>query len=93
MDISDIKIRLVKKDDLKLKAVASMIVDEGLAVHDIKIIEGTNGNFIAMPSRKVSSGEFKDIVHPIKSEVREHICSLILEAYAKELQKPIEETD
>ena len=86
MKITDIRIRLVNKDEVKLKAVASLTVDESLVVHDIKIIEGKDGLFISMPNRKTPDGEYKDIVHPIKSEVREDLKNLILKAYQEALQ-------
>ncbi len=84
MNISDIRIRLVTKDDSKLKAIASFTIDEAFVVHDVKIIEGTNGNFIAMPSKQAPSGEYKDIVHPRNTETREQISAAILAAYEKE---------
>ncbi|MDR2090421.1 MAG: septation regulator SpoVG [Clostridiales bacterium] len=90
MNITDIRIRIVKKGDVKLKGVASVIIDDSLAVHDIKIIDGNNGNFIAMPSRKGPSGEYKDIVHPIKTDVRERLCALVLDAYEKALKEDAE---
>ena len=85
MKISDIRIRLVKKDDSKLKAVASITIDECFVVHDIKIIEGTEGIFISMPSRKTPDGEYKDIVHPINTPTREMIRDAILVEYEKVL--------
>ena len=84
MNISDIRIRLVTKDDSKLKAIASFTIDDAFVVHDVKIIEGTNGNFIAMPSKQAPSGEYKDIVHPRNTETREQISAAILAAYEKE---------
>lgn len=81
--ISDIRIRLVKKDDSKLKAVASITIDECFVVHDIKVVQGTDNLFISMPSRKTPDGEFKDIVHPINTATREKISSAILAAYEK----------
>ncbi len=93
MNISDIRIRIVKKDENKLKAVASLTIDECFAVHDIKIIEGNQGLFIAMPSRKTPDGTFKDIVHPLNTETREKIRDLILAEYEKALKEaPAEET-
>ncbi len=83
MKISDIRIRLVKKDDGKLKAVASITIDECFVVHDIKVIEGSEGPFISMPSRKGPDGEYRDIVHPINTETREMIRDAVLEAYQK----------
>lgn len=88
MNITDIRIRLVTKDDSKLKAVASFTIDNAFVVHDVKIIEGTNGLFIAMPSKQVPSGEYKDIVHPLNTETREQISSSILAAYEKEKETP-----
>ena len=84
MEISDIRIKLVTKDDSKLKAVASFTIDESFVVHDVKIIEGANGNFVAMPSKQAPSGEYRDIVHPRNTETREQISSAILAAYEKE---------
>ena len=83
MNISDVRIRLVKKDDTKLKAVASITIDECFVVHDIKVVQGTESLFISMPSRKTPDGEFKDIVHPINTATREQIASAILNAYEK----------
>ncbi len=91
MKISDIRIRIVKKDDNKLKAVASLTIDECFAVHDIKIIEGNQGLFIAMPSRKTPDGTFKDIVHPLNTETREEIRDLILAEYEKALKEAPQE--
>lgn len=84
MNITDIRIRLVNKDDSKLKAVASFTIDDAFIVHDVKIIEGTNGYFISMPSKKAPNGEFKDIVHPKHNEAREQITSAVLDAFKKE---------
>lgn len=83
MVITDIRIRLVTKADSKLKAVASFTIDDAFVVHDIKIIDGNNGCFIAMPSRQTPDGEYKDIVHPLNTETREMISSLILAEYEK----------
>ncbi len=87
MKISDIRVRLVQKEDSKLKAVASMTIDDCFVVHDIKVIEGSEGYFIAMPSRKTNEGEYKDIVHPINTETRETIIKLILDAFEAEKAK------
>lgn len=87
MKISDVRVRLVQKNDSKLKAVASFTIDDSFVVHDIKIIEGSENYFIAMPSRKTSEGEYKDIVHPINSETRETIINLILDVFNKEKEK------
>ncbi len=88
MKISDVRVRIVKKDDSKLKAVASVTFDDCFVVHDIKVIEGTEGYFIAMPSRKTADGEYKDIAHPIKPETREELIKIILSAFEQEKAKP-----
>lgn len=79
MKVSDIRIRLV--DDAKLKAVASITIDECFVVHDIKVIDGEKGLFISMPSKKTPDGKHKDIVHPIKTETRRELEEQIIEAY------------
>lgn len=81
MKITDVRVRLVTKDDAKLKAVASITIDECFVVHDIKVINGKDGLFISMPSRKTPEGEYKDIVHPINTETREMIKNAIMKAY------------
>lgn len=87
MKITDIRIRIVKKDDNKLKAVASLTIDDCFAVHDIKVIEGNQGLFVAMPSRKTPEGNFKDIVHPLDTGTREEITKLVLAEYDKVLSE------
>lgn len=87
MKITDVRIRLVKKEDSKLKAVASITIDDCFVVHDIKVIDGNDGPFIAMPSRKTNDGEFKDVAHPLNLETRETIKSTILKAFEAELEK------
>lgn len=84
MQITDVRIRKIEKED-KMKAVVSITIDEEFVIHDIKIIEGEKGMFIAMPSRKTAEGEYKDIAHPIKSSTRELIQNLILQKYNEEL--------
>ena len=91
MKITDVRVRIVKKDDSKLKAVASVTFDECFVVHDIKVIEGNEGYFIAMPSRKANDGEYRDIAHPIKPETREELIKVILAAFETERQKPQED--
>lgn len=80
MQITDVRVRKVTKEG-KMKAIVSITIDNEFVVHDIKVIEGEKGLFIAMPSRKASDGEYRDIAHPINSETREKIQSLILKAY------------
>ncbi len=87
MKISDVRIRLVNKEDNKLKAVASITIDDCFVVHDIKVIESPDGAFIAMPSRKTNDGEYKDIAHPLNTETRENLKQAILTAYYDELKK------
>ena len=83
MQITDIRIRKTERDG-KLRAVASITIDEEFVVHDIKVIDGDKGMFIAMPSRKTTDGEYKDIAHPIKSSTREEMQRLILDKYNSE---------
>ncbi|MEG2561175.1 MAG: septation regulator SpoVG [Clostridia bacterium] len=83
MKISDIKIRYIQKDG-RLKGVASFIIDDCFVVHDIKIIDGAEGNFIAMPSRKTPDGEYKDIAHPLNSETRTMLSEAILSEFEKQ---------
>ena len=86
MEITDVQIRLVTKatETGKLKAVASIVIDDAFAIHDIKIIDGNDGVFVAMPSRKTPDGTFRDIAHPINTDTRTVVCDKILEAYKKE---------
>ena len=90
MQITDVRVRKVAKEG-KLKAVVSITMDEEFVVHDIKDIEGEKGLFIAMPSKKAVDGEYRDIAHPINSETREKIQSIILENYEKVLEEAPEE--
>ena len=85
MKISDVRVRIVQKQDSKLKAVASITIDDCFVIHDIKIIEGNEGHFIAMPSRKAADGEYKDIAHPINTETRQEVIDAVLEAYKNQL--------
>ena len=80
MQITDVRVRKVTKEG-KMRAVVSITIDDVFVVHDIKVIEGEKGLFIAMPSRKASDGEYRDIEHPINSETRDKIQSLILDKY------------
>ncbi|HWQ71652.1 MAG TPA: septation regulator SpoVG [Desulfitobacteriaceae bacterium] len=80
MDITDVRIRKVNVEG-KMKAVVSVTIDNAFVVHDVKVVEGTNGLFVAMPSRKTPEGEFRDIAHPISSVAREIIQTAVLKAY------------
>lgn len=82
MNITDIRVRRIDKEG-KMRAIVSITIDDEFVVHDIKVIEGDKGLFIAMPSRMATDGEYRDIAHPINSTTREKIQSLILDAYAK----------
>ena len=89
MEITDVRIRKIS-DDGKMKAVASVTFDDEFVVHDIKVIDGQNGLFVAMPSRKMGEGDFRDIAHPLVSEMRNRIKDAIFAAYDKLL---VEEGD
>ena len=86
MQITDVRVRKVAKEG-KLKAVVSITMDEEFVVHDIKVIEGEKGLFIAMPSKKAADGEYRDIAHPINSGTRERIQTMILEKYEEALKE------
>lgn len=90
MKITDVRVRKVAKEG-KMKAVVSITLDDIFVVHDIKVIEGDKGLFIAMPSRKSGDGEYRDIAHPINSETREWVQEVILQEYEKALQEMVEE--
>ena len=90
MNITDVRVRKVAKEG-KMKAVVSITIDEEFVVHDIKVIEGEKGLFIAMPSRRAGDGEYRDIAHPINSQTREMIQNIILERYEAVLEE--DETD
>lgn len=82
MQITDVRVRKIAKEG-KMKAVVSITLDEEFVVHDIKVIEGDKGLFIAMPSRRAGDGEYRDIAHPINSETRGRLQQIILEQYDK----------
>lgn len=91
MQITDIRIRRISKEG-KMKAVVSITFDNAFVVHDIKIIEGEKGLFIAMPSRKAADGEYRDIAHPINSETRDTVQSMVLRRY-EELMEEVEDEE
>ena len=90
MNITDVRVRKVAKEG-KMKAVVSITIDEEFVVHDIKVIEGEKGLFIAMPSRKTTDGEYRDIAHPINSATRDRIQNIILEKYEEVMAAESEE--
>lgn len=83
MKITSINVRKIEKEGSRLKGIASILIEDSFAVHDIRIIEGDERLFIAMPSRKTSTGSYKDIAHPVNQETREYIESEILKKYNK----------
>ena len=89
MNITDVRVRKVAKEG-KMKAVVSVTIDDEFVVHDIKVIEGEKGLFIAMPSRKASDGEYRDIAHPINSATREQIQTIILDKYQEVMAEEAE---
>ena len=86
MQITDVRVRKVVAKEGKLKAVVSITIDDEFVVHDIKVIEGEKGLFIAMPSRKATDGEYRDIAHPINSSTRDRIQSIILGKYLEVME-------
>ena len=86
MEITDVRVRKVALDG-KMRAIVSITLDNEFVVHDIKVIEGEKGVFVAMPSRKSATGEYRDIAHPINSETRDYVQKIILEKYEEALQE------
>ena len=86
MNITDVRVRKVDKEG-KMKAVVSVTIDDEFVVHDIKVIEGENGLFIAMPSRRSADGQYRDIAHPINSVTRASMQELILERYQRAIEE------
>lgn len=87
MQITDVRVRKITKEG-KMRAIVSITIDDEFVIHDIKVIEGEKGLFIAMPSKKAVGGEYRDIAHPINSGTRESIQKIILESYEKALLEP-----
>jgi stage V sporulation protein G len=84
--VTDVRIRKITKEE-KMKAIVSVTINEQYVIHDIRIIEGLDGLFVAMPSKRIPGGGFKDIAHPISSEFRSHLQQAVLDAYAAELEE------
>jgi len=84
LKITSVTVRKIEKENSRMKGIASVLIDDSFAVHDIRIIEGDNGLFIAMPSRKTPTGGYRDIAHPINPEVRKMFEEAILDEYNKE---------
>lgn len=87
MQITDVRVRKITKEG-KMRAIVSITLDDEFVIHDIKVIEGDKGLFIAMPSKKATDGEYRDIAHPINSATRDRIQSIILDRYQKALTEP-----
>jgi len=87
MEITDVRVRKITKEG-KMRAVVSITLESEFVVHDIKVIEGEKGLFIAMPSKKSADGEYRDIAHPINSSTRDKLQKVILEAYEKAKDDP-----
>lgn len=85
MEVTDVKVRIVHSSS-KIKAIATITIDDCFAVHDIKVVEGASGLFIGMPARRGEDGVFRDIAHPIETETRQKISTMILEAYREALK-------
>ena len=92
MKITSVNVRKIEKEGSRMKGIASILLDDSFAVHDIRIIEGDNGLFIAMPSRKTATGGYRDIAHPINPEVRSMFEDAILKAY-EEAEDPETESE
>ena len=91
MKITSVNVRKIDKEGSRMKGIASVLLDDSFAVHDIRIIEGDNGLFIAMPSRKTATGGYRDIAHPINPDVRKMFEDAILEAYENAEEAPANE--
>lgn len=92
MQVTDVRIRKIAKEG-KMKAVVSITLDEEFVIHDIKVIEGEKGLFIAMPSRKAGDGEYRDIAHPINSDTRERVQKVILDKYEEVISEEDDEME
>jgi len=90
LKISDVRIRLIQKEDSKLKAVASITIDDCFVVHDIKVLEGDKGFFVSMPSRKTPDGQYKDVAHPLNTPTREELNTVVLAEFEKAKNESVE---
>lgn len=93
MEITKVRIRKIEREGSRMKGIATVTVDDAIAIHDIRIIEGDNGLFIAMPSRKNAIGEYRDTAHPINKEVRAMFEKAIFDAYEKADDEESEEDE
>ena len=83
MKVTSVKVKKIEKENSRMKGIAEILLDDMIAIHDIRIISGDNGLFVAMPSRKTPTGDYRDIVHPISQEARDIIENAIVEEYNK----------
>ncbi|ATW26982.1 septation regulator SpoVG [Candidatus Formimonas warabiya] len=86
MNVTDVRIRKILSEG-KMKAIVSVTIDDAFVIHDVKVVDGQNGLFVAMPSRKTPAGEFRDIAHPISQQARDIIQSKVLEKYQEVLSE------
>lgn len=91
MEITNVRVRVVEKENSKMRGFASVTIDNQFVVHDIRILEGDNGLFLAMPSKQTGVGEYRDIAHPINQEARKIFTDAILNEYEEELKRVAEE--
>lgn len=87
MKITNVRVRVVEKENSKMRGFASVTIDNQFVVHDIRILEGDNGLFLAMPSKQTGVGEYRDIAHPINQEARQMFTDAILKEYEEELKR------
>ncbi len=87
MEITNVRVRVVEKENSKMRGFASVTIDNQFVVHDIRILEGDNGLFLAMPSKQTGVGEYRDIAHPINQEARQMFTDAILKEYEEELRR------
>ena len=87
MEITNVRVRVVEKENSKMRGFASVTIDNQFVVHDIRILEGDNGLFLAMPSKQTGVGEYSDIAHPINQEARQMFTDAILKEYEEELKR------
>lgn len=81
MKITDVRLRKVNNQDTRMKALASITFEDAFVIHDLRVIEGNNGLFVAMPSKRTPDGEFRDIAHPIHSDMRQHVQEEVMRVY------------
>ncbi len=92
MEVTDIRVKKFDKEN-RLKAIAAITIDDCFVVHELRVIDGKDGLFVAMPSRKMPNGEFKDVAHPINQETRDYIEGVVIKAYQELLDKEKEEKE